>query len=193
MKRIVFATNNPNKLREVKNIIGNKIEIVSLADINCFDDIPETQPTIEGNASQKSHYILDKYNIDCFSDDTGLEIEALDGEPGVYSARYAGGKEIRFEDNIKKVLSNLKNKENRRARFKTVVSLILDGKEFFFEGIVNGKIIEEKRGASNFGYDPVFMPDGYDKTFAELTESEKNKISHRGIVIRKLADFLNNL
>lgn len=193
MKKIVFATNNPNKLKEVINIVGDNIEIVSLSDINCFDDIPETQPTIQGNASQKSHYILDKYNVDCFSDDTGLEIEALNGEPGVYSARYAGGKEISFEENINKVLAKLKNKENRKARFKTVVSLILNGKEYLFEGIVNGTITKEKKGSSNFGYDPIFMPDGYNKTFAEMSQDEKNKISHRGIVIRKLADFLNNL
>ncbi len=189
--KLIFATNNKHKLEEVKNILNNKFEILSLKNINCFGEIPETQDTIEGNASQKANFIYEKYKIDCFADDTGLEIEALNGEPGVYSARYAG-ENCTFEDNVRKVLSKMKNVKNRNARFKTVISLIIDGKEYLFEGTVNGKITENKKGISGFGYDPIFMPEGYNKTFAELTPEEKNKISHRGIATRKLIDFLKN-
>lgn len=190
--KLVFATNNLHKLREVSEIVKTGFSIVSLSDINCTEDIPETQKTIEGNASQKSHYVFDKFGYNCFADDTGLEIEALNGEPGVYSARYAGGSCI-FEDNINKVLSKMDGITNRNARFKTVFSLIIDSKEYFFEGIVNGEILTEKHGTGGFGYDPIFRPTGYELTFAELSAEEKNKISHRGIATQKLADFLQKL
>ncbi len=190
--KLVFATHNLNKLQEVSQIVGSNFEITSLEDINCNEDIPETQDTIEGNASQKSFYVFNKFGYNCFADDTGLEIEALDGRPGVYSARYAG-EGCNFEDNVVKVMKELKGVTNRAARFKTVISLIINGKEYLFEGIVNGKIIEQEKGDSGFGYDPIFMPNGYNKTFAELSSAEKNKISHRGIVTRKLANFLENL
>jgi len=188
--KIVFATNNKNKLRELQQILGDKFELLSLADINCFEEIPETSPTIEENSLEKAEYVYKKYKTDCFADDTGLEIEALDGRPGVYSARYAG-EDKNMEKNIKKILSELENQDNRKARFKTVVSLILNGETHQFEGIINGKIIKEKTGESGFGYDPVFMPDGYDITFAEMDAGLKNKISHRGIAVQKLVDFLN--
>ncbi|MCF6366412.1 MAG: non-canonical purine NTP diphosphatase [Bacteroidales bacterium] len=187
--KLVFATNNKHKLEEVKTIIDNKLELLSLKDIKCFEEIPETQNTIEGNASQKANYIYGKYKINCFADDTGLEIDALNGAPGVYSARYAG-KNCSFEDNVNKVLSELNNVSDRQARFKTVISLIINGKEFQFEGIIKGKIIKEKRGTSGFGYDPIFLPEGYNKTFAGLSSEIKNKISHRGIATNKLAEFL---
>ncbi len=189
--KLVFATNNKHKLEEVRKILGNQFEILSLKDINCFEEIPETQKTIEGNASQKAHYIYNKYKTNCFADDTGLEIEALNGEPGVYSARYAG-EHCSFEDNVEKVLKKLSGIPNRKARFKTVISLIIDKKEYQFEGIINGTITTEKHGTSGFGYDPIFLPDGYDKTFAELSSEEKNKISHRGLATRKLINFLSN-
>jgi len=189
MKKIVFATNNKHKLEEISEALKNKFEILSLKDINCFEEIPEEQETIEGNASQKSWYIYNKCKINCFADDTGLEIEALDGRPGVYSARYVG-ENPSYDDNINKVLEELQGKSNRNAKFITVISLIIDGKEFLFEGTVNGKILEKRRGTNGFGYDPVFMPDGFDKTFAEMTLEEKNKISHRGIAVKKLIEFL---
>ncbi len=190
--KLVFATNNKHKLEEVRNILDEKFKILSLKDINCFEEIPETQNTIEGNASQKANYIYNKYKINCFADDTGLFIESLNGEPGVYSARYAG-ENCSFEDNVKKVLEKLQNISNRKAYFKTVISLIIDGKEYQFEGIVNGIITENEKGMSGFGYDPVFLPDGYTETFAELSSDEKNKISHRGIATRKLINFLQKL
>jgi len=189
---LVFATNNAHKLEEVTKIINDDFEILSLKDIECFDDIPETQNTIEGNASQKSHYIYGKYKINCFADDTGLEIESLNGEPGVYSARYAG-ENCSFQDNVEKVLKKLDGVKNRNAQFKTVISLIIDGKEFQFEGIIKGEILNEEKGNSGFGYDPIFKPIGYGKTFAELAPEIKNKISHRGIATSKLADFLKTL
>ena len=189
---IVFATNNNHKLKEVREIFKDKFNILSLADINCFEDIPETEPTIEGNASLKSNYIFKKYKINCFSDDTGLEVKALDGRPGVYSARYSG-ENATSEKNIQKILSELENKEDRTARFKTVVSLILDGKEYLFEGIVNGQITKAKTGESDFGYDPIFLPEGYSETFAEMPSELKNKISHRGLAVKKLSHFLNKL
>ena len=189
--KLVFATNNKHKLEEVRNILDKKFEILSLKDINCFEEIPETQNTIEGNASQKANYIYDKYKINCFADDTGLFINALNGEPGVYSARYAG-ENCSFEDNVKKVLEKLQTVPNRKAYFKTVISLIIEGKEYQFEGIINGTITEHKQGTAGFGYDPVFMPDGYTQTFAQLTSYEKNKISHRGIATKKLIFFLKN-
>ncbi len=189
---LVFVTNNKFKLEEIQNIVGFKYRIMSLKDINCYDEIPETHMTIEENASEKSHYIYKRYELDCFADDTGLEIDALDGRPGVFSARYAGeGKD--FDDNMNKVLSELQNTSNRKARFRTVISLILDGNEYQFEGIVNGQILTQKIGKKGFGYDPIFQPDGFSKSFAQLTMKEKNKISHRGMAIQKMIEFLNIL
>ncbi|NOZ34680.1 MAG: non-canonical purine NTP diphosphatase [Chlorobi bacterium] len=190
--KLVFATNNNHKLKEVKEILDNQFEILSLNDINCFEEIPETQNTIAGNASEKAHFIFNKYKINCFADDTGLEIEALNGEPGVYSARYAG-ENCSYEDNVQKVLQKLKDQTNRNAKFRTVISLIINGKESLFEGIINGSITENKRGKDGFGYDPIFLPDGYNKTFAELPQEEKNKISHRGLATQKLINFLKTL
>lgn len=190
--KIVFATNNKHKLEEVKSILSSKLEIVSLSEINCFNDIPETADTLEGNALQKAYYIKEHFNIDCFADDTGLEVKALNNAPGVYSARYAG-EAHNTEANMQKLLKELEGAENRKARFRTVIALLLDGKEYIFEGIVNGKIIEEKRGNEGFGYDPVFVPDGYNQTFAELGMDIKNNISHRAQAVKKLADFLSDL
>lgn len=190
--KIVFATNNKHKLEEVKSILSSKLKIVSLSEINCFNDIPETTDTLEGNALQKAYYIKEHFNIDCFADDTGLEVKALNNAPGVYSARYAG-EAHNTEANMQKLLKELEGAENRKARFRTVIALLLDGKEYIFEGIVNGKIIEEKRGNEGFGYDPVFVPDGYNQTFAELGMDIKNNISHRAQAVKKLADFLSDL
>ena len=187
---LVFATNNQHKLEELQAILGNKFRLLSLKDIGCNEDIPEEQPTLEGNASQKSHYVYNKFGYNCFADDTGLEIEALNGEPGVYSARYAGEAKI-AEANMEKVLDKLAKINNRNARFRTVISLIINGKETLFEGIVNGEILKEKKGDSGFGYDPIFMPGGFDKSFAEMEMAEKNKISHRGRAVQKLVDFLD--
>jgi len=187
--KLVFATNNQHKLREISQIVGNDFKILSLSDINCFDDIPEEQDTIEGNASQKSFYVFEKFGVDCFADDTGLEVEALNGAPGVYSARYAG-KECIAENNIEKLLHNLENQSNRKARFKTVISLIINKKEYLFEGLVNGIILTQKRGNGGFGYDPVFVPDGHTQTFAEMSAETKNNISHRALAVNKLGDFL---
>jgi XTP/dITP diphosphohydrolase len=189
---LVFATNNQHKIKEVSPLINGSFRLLSLNDIKCYEEIPETCATIAGNASQKSHYIFDKFSINCFADDTGLEIEALNGEPGVYSARYAGER-CSFQDNIDKVLEKMHGKTNRKARFRTVISLIIDGNELQFEGIVNGTILTEKKGVDGFGYDPIFQPEGYDITFAEMTLEEKNKISHRGLATQKLIDFLNKL
>lgn len=186
--KLIFASNNENKIKEVKAKLPS-YEIIGLKEFGINEDIPETAKTIEGNASIKSTYIYDQYKTNCFSDDTGLEIEALDGEPGVYSARYAG-EEKNADKNMDLVLEKLANKENRNARFKTVISLFLDGKEHLFEGIVNGTIIKEKRGKKGFGYDPIFVPNGYTKTFAELPLEEKNKISHRALAVDQLVDFL---
>ncbi len=190
--KLVFATNNKHKLEEVVKIINDDFELLSLKDIECFEEIPETQNTIEGNAAQKSHYIYEKYKLNCFADDTGLEIDTLNGEPGVYSARYAG-EDCSFQDNVVKVLKKLDGKENRNAQFKTIISLIIDGKEHQFEGIIKGTILKETKGASGFGYDPIFQPNGYDKTFAELPSEVKNVISHRGLATKKLADFLKKM
>lgn len=188
--KLVFATNNPHKLDEVRKIVAGNIEIVSMADINCQDDIPETADTLEGNALLKARYIKNKFGYDCFADDTGLEIEALNNAPGVYSARYAGpGHDA--EANMQKLLHEMKGMENRKAHFRTVIALILHGKEYLFEGIVNGTIIGEKRGTDGFGYDPVFVPDTYADTFAELGNDVKNKISHRAEATRKLTAFLS--
>lgn len=188
--KLVFATNNPHKLDEVRKIVAGNIEIVSMADINCQDDIPETADTLEGNALLKARYIKNKFGYDCFADDTGLEVEALNNAPGVYSARYAGpGHDA--EANMQKLLHEMTGMENRKAHFRTVIALILHGKEYMFEGIVNGTIIGEKRGTDGFGYDPVFVPDTYADTFAELGNDVKNKISHRAEATRKLTAFLS--
>jgi len=189
--KLVLASNNKHKLEEMRGILGNDIEILSLSDINCHDEIPEEQDTIEGNALQKARYIHDKFGLDCFADDTGLEVECLNGEPGVYSARYAG-EHPTFDDNIAKLLANMKGHENRKARFRTAIALILNGQEHIFEGEVKGRIIEEYRGHNGFGYDPVFLPDGYTETFAELPAEIKNKISHRGNAAKKMAEFLKD-
>jgi XTP/dITP diphosphohydrolase len=189
---LVFATNNKHKIEEVRQILDGEFHLLSLSDINCDEELPETGNTLEANASQKANYVHKKFNTDCFSDDTGLEIEALDGKPGVFSARYSG-EEKDSEKNIKKVLYEMKNIKNRKAKFKTIISLIIQNKEYLFEGIVNGKITEEKQGEKGFGYDPIFIPDGYEKSFAEMPLEEKNKISHRAIAIKNLAEFLNGL
>ena len=191
--RLVFATNNKHKLSEMSSILGDKIELLSLKDINCDVDIPETADTLEGNAILKSEFIYNNYNFNCFADDTGLEVEALNGEPGVYSARYAEGESHDSMANMKKLLSKLENVENRSAQFRTVISLILDGKNYIFEGIVKGRISKERKGEKGFGYDPIFIPEGYDKSFAELGEDVKNKISHRAKAVEKLIDFLKEL
>lgn len=190
MKKLVFATNNAHKLEEIRAILGDKVEILSLNDINCHADIPETADTLQGNAALKVQYIYENYGLDCFADDTGLEVEALNGAPGIYSARYADGEGHDSEANMKKLLSEMQDKENRKARFRTVICLIEDGKEHFFEGIVNGSIIRERKGGDGFGYDPIFMPDGYSETFAEMGNDEKNKISHRARAVQKLCEYL---
>lgn len=189
MKNLIFATANPNKIKEIKAILDGQFNILGLDSIGCTEDIPETQPTIEGNALQKAEYVVEHYGVDCFAEDTGLEIDALNGEPGVYSARYAGPQRD-SEANIRLALSKLKGKENRGAQFKTVIALIQNGQTTTFEGIVRGKIIEEKRGSGGFGYDPVFVPEGYELTFAEMDTETKNKISHRAIAVEKLKEFL---
>ena len=190
--KLVFATANQNKAKEIQSLIPDSIQILSLNDIHCEEEIPETQPTIEGNASQKAYYVYEKYQYNCFADDTGLEIEALDGQPGVLSARYAGEAK-NANDNMDKVLLEMKELDNRKARFKTVISLVINGKECQFEGVVNGTILTEKRGGSGFGYDPIFLPDGSDKSFAEMELSEKNKKSHRAIATAKLLAYLVSL
>jgi XTP/dITP diphosphohydrolase len=189
---LVFATANQNKAKEIQTLIPSFIKIKSLNDINCLEDIPETQATIEGNASQKAFYVFEKYNVNCFADDTGLEVEALNGRPGVLSARYAG--EMKDANaNMDKVLNELIGIENRKARFKTVISLVINGEQRLFEGIVDGVILKHKLGSQGFGYDPIFVPNGYDKTFAELSIAEKNKISHRARAVNKLVEYLNQL
>jgi len=190
MRKIVFATNNKHKMSEVSAILCSYIELLSLKDIECFEEIPETQDTIEGNALQKARFIYDKYGIDCFADDTGLLVESLNGAPGVYSARYAG-EDCNSENNIQKLLHELKNLNNRKASFKTVAALILDGKEYLFEGIISGSILKEKHGSEGFGYDSVFLPEGYDLSFAQMGMDIKNKISHRALAMNKLSAFLN--
>ncbi len=189
---LVFATNNQHKLLEINNILNNTFRIFSLNDINCDEDIPETGATLEANASQKAWYIYGKYKMNCFADDTGLEIPALNNAPGVYSARYAG--EARSsEKNMEKVLHELAGKTERKAQFRTVISLIIDGKEMLFEGLVKGQIIEIEKGGKGFGYDPIFVPDGYNKTFAEMDMALKNKISHRANAVNKLSAYLKTL
>ncbi|MBN2262254.1 MAG: non-canonical purine NTP diphosphatase [Prolixibacteraceae bacterium] len=190
--KLVFATNNQHKLTEVRSILGNKFEILSLADIGCNDDIPETAETLEGNASIKAWYVARNYGMNCFADDTGLEVEALDMRPGVYSARYAGSQKS-SSDNMNKLLFELDKINNRKARFRTVISLIIDNEEKLFEGIVDGNIISEKLGDEGFGYDPLFKPLGYEQTFAQMDIDEKNKISHRGRAVEKLIAYLQKL
>ena len=191
---IVFATNNKHKLDEIRHILGGEIEILSLADIDCHDDIPETADTLEGNALIKAQYIYDKYGVSCFADDTGLEVDALGGAPGVYSARYAGGAGHDSEANMTKLLGEMDGVSNRAARFRTVIALILsDGKDcstHTFEGRIDGRIATERHGSEGFGYDPIFVPDGYDLSFAQLGNEVKNTISHRARAVKKLADFL---
>ena len=187
--KLVFATNNPNKLSELQDLVPEGIEILSLKDINCNEELPETNPTLEGNALQKAKYVFDNYGYNCFADDTGLEIEALGGAPGVYSARYAG-EDCKAEDNMKKVLTKLENKDNRNAKFRTVIALIIKGEENLFEGECSGNITKTKSGTEGFGYDPIFTPEGYEITFAEMSKQEKGAISHRGRAVVKLVDYL---
>ena len=187
--KLVFATNNPNKLSELQALVPQWIEILSLKEINCNEELPETNPTLEGNALQKAQYVYQNYGFNCFADDTGLEIEALGGAPGVYSARYAG-EDCKAEDNIKKVLIKLENKDNRNAKFRTVIALIIKGKENLFEGECSGKITKTKSGAEGFGYDPIFTPEGNEITFAEMSKQEKGAISHRGRAVANLVDYL---
>ena len=189
MREIVFATNNNHKLEELRKIADNQLQILSLSDINCNEEIDETGTTLEENALVKARYVKERYGYDCFADDTGLEVEALEGEPGVYSARYAG-EGCHPEDNMQKLLSVLQGVKNRNARFRTVIALLINGEAHLFEGVVSGRIIEEKRGGSGFGYDPSFMPEGYQQTFAELGNDIKNRISHRAIATVQLMEFL---
>ena len=190
--RLVFATNNKHKLEEMRAILGGKVELLSLADIDCHDDIPETADTLEGNALIKARYIYDKYGCSCFADDTGLEVDALGGEPGVYSARYAGENND-SEANMRKLLQNLTGKSERAAQFRTVIALIIEGEEFLFDGIVRGRISEERMGSAGFGYDPIFVPDGYEESFAQMAAEQKNAISHRSRAASALNDYLETL
>ena len=186
--KLVFATNNANKLSEIKSLFPAEIEILSLKDINCDEELPETNPTLEKNALQKARYVFDNYGFNCFADDTGLEVDALGGEPGVYSARYAG-EDCREEDNMRKVLNKLEGSKERGAMFRTVIALIIDGKETVFKGECIGKITKIKSGVKGFGYDPIFIPEGYKLTFAEMSKQEKGAISHRGKAVKKLVSF----
>ena len=189
--KLVFATNNLNKLKEVQEMLYNSIKILSLKDINCFDEVEETETTLEGNAKLKANYITNKFKFNCFADDTGLEVESLNGKPGVYSARFAG-EPANSKNNVQKLVTELKGKENRKAQFRTAICLNLNGKQYIFEGICKGEILTKKKGETGFGYDPIFKPEGYNKSFAEMSSDEKNKISHRGIAIQKLVKFLEN-
>ncbi len=189
--KLVFATNNAHKLDEIRAILGNKIEILSLNDINCHDEIPETADTLEGNALQKAMYIKEHYGYDCFADDTGLEVSALGGAPGVHTARYAENTDHDSEANMNKLLKKLEGKNDRSAQFRTVIALLLNGEQHLFEGIVKGDILTEKRGSEGFGYDPVFSPEQYSESFAELGAEVKNKISHRARAVAKLVEYLN--
>jgi XTP/dITP diphosphohydrolase len=191
VKKIVFATGNPNKLKEIKSAINN-FEIIGLKDLGITEEIPETGDTLKKNALQKAKYVYDKTGLDCFSDDTGLEIEALNYRPGVYSAMYAGP-DCNAENNMQKVLKALEESPNRNAQFKTVIALILKGEEYYFEGVVSGVILKEKSGKGGFGYDPIFKPVGYKESFAEMSIAQKNEISHRGLAVKKLVKFLASL
>jgi XTP/dITP diphosphohydrolase len=190
--KIVFASNNKNKILEIQSMLPESIQIVSLESIGCLEEIPETSETIEGNAILKANYVTENFGFDCFADDTGLEVEALNGEPGVYSARYAG-EQRNADDNMNKLLNELADKTNRRAQFKTVIALNLNGKQHLFEGIASGKIIKDKIGLGGFGYDPIFKPTNYDETFAQLSLDIKNEISHRGKATKALLEFLQNI
>ena len=187
--KIVFATHNAHKVSEVQAVLGSEYQLVTATEAGITEEIPEAQPTIEGNALQKARYVYEHTGLNCFADDTGLEVEALNGAPGVYSARYAG-EHVSYADNNVLLLKNLAGCENRKARFRTVIALIVDGKEYLFEGVIKGEIIQEKRGDSGFGYDPIFKPEGYQQTFAELGNEIKNKISHRALAVQKLCEFL---
>ena len=187
--KLVFATNNSNKLSEIRSLVPDGIEILSLKEINCNEELPETNPTLKENALQKARYVFDNYGFNCFADDTGLEIDALGGEPGVYSARYAG-EDCSAEDNMNKVLQKLEGEENRKANFRTVIALIIDGKETLFEGECKGEITQTKSGVEGFGYDPIFIPNGYQLTFAEMNKVEKGAISHRGKAVKRLVSSL---
>ncbi len=187
--KLYFATNNIHKLKEVQEVVGDSFQIESMRSLGINEDIPEDQQTLEGNALQKARFLYDRTGESCFADDTGLEVDALNGAPGAYSARYAGDAKNSF-DNMALLLKNMSGKQNRKARFRTVIALILDGKEYLFEGVVNGTIAEEPRGTAGFGYDPLFVPDGYSTTFAEMDSEAKNAISHRGRAVEKLAAFL---
>lgn len=191
MTELVFATNNKHKLQEIRDIAGSKFRIFSLADVGLSGEIPEDAPTLEGNALKKARHVYERFKCHCFADDTGLEIEALDGLPGVKSARYAG-EDCIAENNIRKVLEELRDKENRRARFRTVIALIFSGREYIFDGIVNGTILKEKHGSGGFGYDPIFRPDGFGQSFGEMSAELKNTISHRAKAMEKLMDFLRH-
>ena len=191
-RKLVFVTNNAHKLEEIRSIMGDRIEVLSLRDIQCDVDIPETADTLEGNAEIKAEYIYSHYGLDCFADDTGLEVEALNGAPGIYSARYAGGDGHDSEANMKKLLQELDGETNRKAQFRTAICLIEGGDRHLFEGIVKGSIISQKRGKTGFGYDPIFMPEGYDETFAEMGNGEKNKVSHRARAVSKLCEYLKS-
>jgi len=186
---LVFASNNQHKVDEIQAIVGSKFLLKSLNDISCLEEIPETGNTFEANAGQKSRFIYDRFRLNCFGDDSGLEIAALNGQPGVDSAHYSGSRD--FEKNMQLVLSNLGDKSDRRARFRTVISLIIDGKENLFEGAIEGRITKIMSGKKGFGYDPIFMPDGYDLTFAEMDAAEKNRISHRALAVKKMVEFLS--
>ena len=189
MKKLVFATNNKHKLDEVRAILEPEFSIVSLAELNCTEDIPETADTLDGNALIKAQYIHDKFGLDCFADDTGLEVDALNGEPGVYSARYAG-EDHNAQNNMCKVLAMLGENKNRSAKFRTVIALIQGDQTTYFEGRINGNITVQPRGASGFGYDPIFVPENYVSTFAQLSAEEKNQISHRALAVKKLVNYL---
>lgn len=191
-REIVFATNNPHKLREIREIMGDCWSVLSLAEIGCHEDIPETAATLQGNAEIKARYVRERYGYDCFADDTGLLVDALNGAPGVYSARYAGDGHD-SEANMVLLLRNMKGQQDRKAHFSTVICLVMDGETKFFEGRVDGEITLERSGASGFGYDPVFRPEGENRTFAEMSDSEKNAVSHRGRATRKLIDYLSTL
>ena len=191
MKKLCFASNNAHKIEEIQALLGEKFKILTLNDINCHEELAETQATLKGNSLQKAAYIYEKYKINCFADDSGLEVDALNGEPGVYSARYAG-EHGNHAKNMKKLLKNLQGIENRNAQFRAIITLIFEGKIHQFEGKIRGKIIDEKRGLHGFGYDPIFVPEGYRTTFAEMTLAEKNPISHRGLAVEKLIGFLAN-
>ncbi|WP_313806443.1 non-canonical purine NTP diphosphatase [Flavobacterium sp.] len=192
MLQLVFASNNKNKIKEIQQLVPSDIRILSLEDIGCDVDIPETAETIEGNAILKANYVTKNYGYPCFADDSGLEVDALNGEPGVYSARYAG-LQRNDDDNMIKVLTNLQNQSNRKANFKTVIALNLNGEQHLFTGIINGEIIHEKRGTNGFGYDPIFVAEGYHKTFAELSMEEKSAISHRGKAVKQLISYLQKM